>query len=97
MPEDWNEAAISDYLISFQDPAGARVVDIGVGDGKRTTGFTERAGYLIGIDPNKKSLLENPAAYPRSSDRRVHLIQARAQDLPFQSESFDIALLSWSL
>jgi ubiquinone/menaquinone biosynthesis C-methylase UbiE len=52
---------------------------------------------VAGIDPDKNAL--RVASYDRPSDLedRVHFANAQAEHLPFRKETFDIALLSWSL
>lgn len=97
MPEDWNEPAISAALMAFQNPTHARVLDIGCGIGKRTRGYIEKAGRVIGIDPNQKLLLENLALRKIAHGNRIALVQAKAEALPFPCSAFDVALLSWSL
>ena len=97
MPEDSDEPTISAALLAFHDPANARVLNIGYGDGKRTIGYLERAGAVIGIDPSRKVLEEFLAPRATPSYSRISLLQARAGALPFGSGTFDIAPLSWSL
>lgn len=97
MPEDWDEPTISASLLDFQNPAQARVLDIGCGEGKRTMGYIEKADSVIGIDPNRALLEKYFAQLPPALNSRIGLAQARAETLPFQSDTFDVALLSWSL
>lgn len=97
MPEDWNEPDISARLLAFQNPTRARVLDIGCGDGKRTTGYIEKAGCVIGVDPNRESLIRNLALRPTPQGSSNRLVQATAEALPFPCDAFEVALLSWSL
>ena len=97
MPGDWDEPTISASLLAFQNPTYARVLDVGCGDGKRTTGYIEKAGSVIGIDPNRELLIENFALRPKPYRGPIRLVQARAEALPFPCDAFDVALLSWSL
>src|SRR5258708_7930256 len=97
MPKDWDEPTISASLLAFQNPTHALVLDIGCGDGQRTTGYIEKAGSVIGIDPNRELLIENLALRPTPHGSPIRLVQARAEALPFPCDAFDVALLSWSL
>ena len=97
MPEDWDEPTISAALMDFHNPTHARVLDIGCGDGKRTTSYIERADSVIGIDPNRTLLETYFTQLPPSLHSRIGLVQARAETLPFPPDAFDMALLSWSL
>jgi ubiquinone/menaquinone biosynthesis C-methylase UbiE len=97
MPQDWDEPTISASLLASQNPTHARVLDIGCGEGKRTIGYLEKAGSVIGIDPNRELLLENLALRTIASGNLRALVQARAERLPFPCDAFDVALLSWSL
>lgn len=97
MPADWDEPTISASLLAFQNPTHARILDIGCGEGKRTRGYLEKAGCVIGIDPNRQLLVDNLAQRPTPQGNLLGLAQARAEALPFPSGTFDVALLSWSL
>ena len=97
MPSDIEQPVISDFLYAFVNPVGARVLDIGCGRGRRTRQYTEAAGSVIGIDPNGELLAENLAQLSTPQRTRIGFVQARAEALPFPCETFDLALLSWSL
>ena len=97
MPPDWDEPTSSAALLAFHNPTHARVLDIGCGEGKRTSGYLEKAGCVIGIDPDRKLLLENLARPKLASGNLRALVQARAERLPFPDDAFEVALLSWSL
>jgi len=97
MPEDWDDLTISASLLAFQNPAHARFLDVGCGEGKRTAGYLEKAGRVIGIDPNRELLIANRALRPTPHGSPIRLAQARAEAMPFRCDAFDVALLSWSL
>lgn len=85
------------YLKKFADFAGKRVLEVGCGEGRLTWLYADRVAHVTGIDPDHNAL--RVATYDRPSDQenRVHFANAQAEHLPFRKETFDIALLSWSL
>ena len=97
LPADWNETFICDSLMALCDPDSATILDLGCGDGERTTKYFRKAKHVVGVDPNRDILMENIARRPESIGELRHLVQARAEALPFPHEQFDIALMSWSL
>lgn len=85
------------HLHKFADFKNRRVLEIGCGEGRLTWRYAEAAKNVAGIDPDRNAL--RVASYDRPSDLegRVHFANAEAEHLPFRKETFDIALLSWSL
>ena len=84
-------------LRKFVDFTGKRVLEIGCGEGRLTWRYASGATHVTGIDLDRNAL--RVAAYDRLAglDTKVHFAQAEAEYLPFHKETFDIALLSWSL
>lgn len=76
---------------------GARVIEIGSGNGRLLKRYAESASTVIGIDPNLKSI--NDARESCSADvlENVEMVQSRSEALPFASDAFDVALLGWAL
>jgi SAM-dependent methyltransferase len=66
-----------------------RVLDIGCAFGWDLGALSGRASELVGVDVNEASLQKARAAYPH-----IHFLQASATDLPFESETFDVTILS---
>lgn len=85
------------FLRKFVDFSGRKVLEIGCGEGRLTWRYAERAAHVTGIEIDHNAL--RVATYDRPSDLEstVHFANARAEHLPFRKETFDIALLSWSL
>jgi SAM-dependent methyltransferase len=70
-------------------PRGARVADLGCGSGVFTE-LLRRAGYAsVGLDISPKLVALGRSKYPG-----LELTQGDAENLPFDSESFDGVLLS---
>ena len=72
---------------------GKRMLDIGCGTGLSLEPFVELGMNLTGIDPSAY-MLDKAAA--RLGDR-VELHRGMAEDLPFEDNAFDTALLFFSL
>jgi ubiquinone/menaquinone biosynthesis C-methylase UbiE len=92
-----SEGSEKKHLHKLADFTNKRVLEIGCGEGRLTWRYAETAKNVVGIDPDRNSL--RVASYDRRSDleRTVHFANARAEHLPFRKETFDIALLAWSL
>jgi ubiquinone/menaquinone biosynthesis C-methylase UbiE len=88
------EAAL---LASVPELDGARVLEVGVGEGRLTWRYADRARSVVGIDPDADSLGYLREDRPADLRRRVHGVVGDAEHLPFASERFDAAVLSWSL
>ena len=84
-------------LKKFADFAGKRVLEVGCGEGRLTWRYAANTSFVTGVDSDRNALLV--AAYDRPSDlkSKIHFANVAAEYLPFRKETFDIALLSWSL
>jgi ubiquinone/menaquinone biosynthesis C-methylase UbiE len=76
---------------------GARVLDVGCGDGRLTRRILGAAGQVTGIDPDPDQITRARAFTSRLLRRRVRYEVGSAESLPFGPRSFDVALFSWSL
>ena len=68
-------------------PHGARVLDIGAGTGSYSLGLADRGFDVTAVEP---STLMSAQASPHS---RVSWVTASAESLPFDSSSFDAAIM----
>jgi ubiquinone/menaquinone biosynthesis C-methylase UbiE len=84
------------WLHAFADVSQARVLEIGSGDGRLTWRYADSACRVTGIDPDVE-WLQTARETLHSALSHVAFVQAHAEELPFRSEMFDIALLAWSL
>ena len=84
-------------LAAVPELSGARVLEIGAGDGRMTWQYAARARSVIGVDPDGEALAYLWEDLPPGLHGRVVPVRAASEDLPFSSESFDAALLAWSL
>jgi ubiquinone/menaquinone biosynthesis C-methylase UbiE len=85
------------HLRRFTDLAGKRVLEVGCGEGRLTWQYAEATRLTVGIDLDRDSLRVARVDRPRDLERKVHLACAISEKLPFARETFDIAVLAWSL
>ena len=73
---------------------GARVLDVGCGEGRLTGFAAARAASVYAFDPNAERLEQARAA---ADAERVRFGMHGAEALDVDRESFDVALCGWSL
>jgi 2-polyprenyl-6-hydroxyphenyl methylase/3-demethylubiquinone-9 3-methyltransferase len=73
---------------------GARVLDVGCGEGRLTGFAAARAATVYAFDPNAERVGKARAA---AGAERVRFGVHGAEALDVERESFDIALCGWSL
>jgi len=85
------------YLLNFAEFQDKRVLEIGCGEGRLTWGYASDSSLTVGMDSDRDAL--HIASFDRSPklEQKVHFIHALAEKLPLQKETFDIAVLAWSL
>jgi len=84
-------------LRRLQDFTGARVLEVGCGDGRLTCGIAEHAASLLAFDPDEAAVASARAALPDGLAGRVTYRVASATDIEVAPASFDILLFSWTL
>jgi 2-polyprenyl-3-methyl-5-hydroxy-6-metoxy-1,4-benzoquinol methylase len=92
-PEEAETRAIHD-LIDFIDKD---VLEIGCGDGRLTRRFARGTRSVLGVDLDAESIALAPAQLPESLRSVVRFQVADITTLELPSETFDVAVLSWSL
>jgi 2-polyprenyl-3-methyl-5-hydroxy-6-metoxy-1,4-benzoquinol methylase len=76
---------------------GARVLEIGCGDGRLTGFAAARAANVYAFDPDGEKVEVARAALSSDEARRVRFGVHGAEALNVERERFDIALCGWSL
>ncbi len=84
-------------LLDFADFDGARVLEIGCGEGRLTWKYAAASSLTFGLDPDFDALRVARADSPADLRGRVEFVRASAHRLPLPKEKFDIAILAWSL
>src|SRR5262245_22623737 len=93
-----NETKILHRWVNFAD---RRIIEIGCGNGRLTWRYARTARRVVGIDTDLPSLQTAEQAKVADGNQtafsQVAFMQAQAEALPFPAESFDLAILAWSL
>ncbi len=84
-------------LHKFADFANQRVLEVGCGEGRLTWKYAADSSLTVGFDPDHDSLRVARADAPYDMQKNVHFAEASARHIPFVNETFDIAILAWSL
>jgi 16S rRNA A1518/A1519 N6-dimethyltransferase RsmA/KsgA/DIM1 with predicted DNA glycosylase/AP lyase activity len=87
-----HEIAALQALVPTLD--GARVVEIGCGDGRLTRRYSARAASVLAIDPDEYAVASFHADPPAGAVE-VRAVPVDRLDLPPQTA--DVVLLSWAL
>ena len=85
------------YLHAFADFKDKRVLEIGCGEGRMTWQYANATQTTIAIDPDRDALRIANADRPHALSNKAHFSCAASEYLPFSKETFDIAILAWSL
>jgi ubiquinone/menaquinone biosynthesis C-methylase UbiE len=79
------------------DFAGARVLEVGCGDGRMTVPVAQRAATVLAFDPDEDAVEAARQALPSELAGRVSFAAAAATAIEIPRSAFDIVLFSWSL
>lgn len=85
------------HLRDFADFAGKRVLEVGCGEGRLTWRYASASSLTVGLDPDRTALRVARIDRPSDLADKVHFANAHAEYIPFRKETFDIAVLAWSL
>jgi ubiquinone/menaquinone biosynthesis C-methylase UbiE len=91
------ERSESKYLHRFADFTYGRVLEVGSGEGRMTWQYARATHMTLGVDRDLHSLRIAKLDRPDDLQDKVHLACAASEYLPFSKETFDIAILAWSL
>ncbi|MBV6394429.1 MAG: hypothetical protein KPEEDBHJ_03685 [Anaerolineales bacterium] len=82
-------------LLRFARFENARILEVGCGEGRLTRRYARASSLTIGLDPDHSALRVARADSPHPGN--IHFAGASASNIPFRKETFDIAILAWSL
>lgn len=85
------------YLHKFADFKDKRILEIGCGEGRLTWKYAAASALTVGLDPDLDALRVARTDSPADLRAHVHFAGANARHIPFSKETFDIAILAWSL
>lgn len=79
------------------DFSNARVLEVGCGEGRLTFKYADSVKQVIAFDPDHDALRVAKADAKLNGVQQVQFSEASASYIPFSKETFDIAVLAWSL
>ena len=79
------------------DLSHARVLEVGCGEGRLTFKYANLAKQVVAFDPDHDALRVAKADSHLYGTPQTHFAEASASHIPFYKETFDIAILAWSL
>jgi SAM-dependent methyltransferase len=79
------------------DFAGARVCEVGCGDGRLTTGIARDAATVFAFDPDEDRIAEARCRLPNDLRDVVTYEVGSARDIELPKGEFDLVVFSWSL
>lgn len=88
------EGAELSHLLAACELPGARVLEIGCGNGFLTRQYAALPALVAAIDPNAEDLRE--AAQLSAQPQKVFFSQATAERLPFPAAAFEVVLFASS-
>ena len=85
-------------LHKYADFKNARVLEVGCGEGRLTWKYASASAHTYAFDSDHDALRVARADMHPDLYGKVHFTQASATNgIPFSKETFDIAILAWSL
>jgi ubiquinone/menaquinone biosynthesis C-methylase UbiE len=85
------------YLHKLADFAQKRILEIGCGEGRLTWQYAKETRSTTAIDLDADALRVATIDRPSDLESKVYFASAKSEQLPFSKETFDSAVLAWSL
>jgi 2-polyprenyl-3-methyl-5-hydroxy-6-metoxy-1,4-benzoquinol methylase len=76
---------------------GARVLEVGCGDGRLTRRYADRASVVLAIDPDPEGIATACRHQTGIDDSHVTFLATPVADLDPRAGPFDVVIMSWSL
>ncbi len=77
--------------------AGARVLEVGCGDGRLTWRYAARAARVLAIDTDSRRVEAARSGLARTALSHVTFLATPVADLDVRSGPFDVVIMAWSL
>jgi ubiquinone/menaquinone biosynthesis C-methylase UbiE len=84
-------------LRRLADFGGLRVLEVGCGDGRLTTGIAADAASVLAFDPDAEAIGRARRSLPDELAEHVAFRVASAKAIEIEPASFDLVVFSWSL
>lgn len=95
MPVQLDPAGVEPQaILAAADFSGARVLEIGAGDGRLTVRYAGRARSVVAFDQDVAAIAK---ASKRAGLEHIRFLSTSATTLPFHDSSFDLVLLACAL
>jgi ubiquinone/menaquinone biosynthesis C-methylase UbiE len=82
-------------LLAAADLKGARVLEVGSGDGRLARRYAHLCRMVVGLEPDIRQI--TGALSNSEVVASLHFVRATSVPLPFRDQVFDAALFGWSL
>jgi ubiquinone/menaquinone biosynthesis C-methylase UbiE len=79
------------------DWRGARVLEIGCGDGRLTLRLAQLGAQVVAFDPDRSLIREAKRNLPKRFSKQIKYYVGSAEKLRHPAQSFDLVVFAWAL